>query len=410
MNTDLIKDLGIASVLDGLRDVSFTFSDSLDILLVAILIYAILKLIYETRSFPIIFGISTVLLLYGLATVLNLSVSRTILQSFLSVFIILMVIIFQNEFRRFLTYFNLAPYIARKRLPSENIISILSETIKYLAEKSMGALIVFPGKEAVDHHITGGYELDGEISEPLLLSIFDESTPGHDGAIILDGSRLKKFGTHLPLAKNMRPVEGFGTRHRAALGLSERSDALVIVVSEERGTISIALNGTLRTLQKREDLAAIIRKFYADKFPHRDSLYVLKLGLKSAMLIFTTVALSVLIWVYSNQNSPLVQKNFVVPLEFQNVPVELVVSDAVPEEVVVTLEARGGNFQSMNSGEIRVPLDLSNARTGWRQFLVDSDKVKVPFGFTVVKIDPQRASLLIVKKQEPVTPSVKARP
>ncbi len=404
MNFEFVKNFGPASILEGLRGVSFTFSDSLDILFMGILIYAVLKLIYETRSFPIIIGISTVFVFYGLATLLNLSLTRSIIQSFLSIFIILLVVLFQNEFRRFLTFFNLAPRISKRRLPSEVIIQTLSETVEFLADKKTGALIVFPGREAIDQYLTGGYDLDGEISAPLLLSIFDDSTPGHDGAVIIEGNRLRRFGVHLPLARNIETLKGYGTRHRAALGLSERSDALIVVVSEERGSMSVAQNGVLKNVKNQEDLERIVKRFYREKFPKRDASYLLSLGVKNLALAACTILLSTGIWIYSNQNSPVVQKNFVVPLEFQNVPADMVVSESVPEEVVVTLEARGGSFGELKSDAIRVPLDLSNARTGWRQFLVDKEKAKTPFSFTIVKIDPEKVSLLIVEKEaEPVT-------
>jgi len=410
MSFEFVKNFGPASILESLRGVSFTFSDSLDILFMGVLIYAVLKLIYETRSFPIIIGISTVFFFYGLATLLNLTLTRGIIQSFLSIFIILLVVLFQNEFRRFITFFNLAPRISKRRLPSEVIIQTLSETIEFLADKKTGALIVFPGREAIDQYLTGGYDLDGEISAPLLLSIFDDSTPGHDGAVIIEGNRLRRFGVHLPLARNIETLKGYGTRHRAALGLSERSDALTVVVSEERGSMSVAQNGVLKNVKNQEDLEKIVKKFYRTKFPRRDASYLLSLGAKNIALAACTLLLSTGIWIYNNQNSPVVQKNFVVPLEFQNVPVDMVVSESVPQEVVVTLEARGGSFGDLKSDAIRVPLDLVNARTGWRQFLVDKEKAKTPFGFTIVKIDPEKVSLLITEKEvEPVT-SPRPRP
>ncbi|MEK7187228.1 MAG: diadenylate cyclase [Patescibacteria group bacterium] len=410
MNLALVKNFGPASIIDGLRGVSFTFSDSLDILFVAILIYAVLKLVSETRSFPVIFGISTVFVFYGLATVLNLTLTRNIIQSFLSIFLILIVVIFQNEFRRFLTYFNLAPRFSKKMLPSHVILETLAETVGYFAKKKTGALLVFPGKEAIDQHLSGGYDLDGEISAPLIVSIFDESTPGHDGAIVIKGNRLSKFGVHLPLAKNIESLHGYGTRHRAALGLSERSDALIVVISEERGTISIAEQGRLRNLKDEDELEKIVKRFYRVKFPRQDISYLAALGAKNIALVFFTLVLSIGIWVYQNQNSPIVQKNFVIPLEFQNVPPLFIVNDAVPEEVVLTLEARGGNFQDLNADEIRVPIDLTNARTGWRQFLIDKEKIKVPFNFTLVKVDPEKVSLQIAKKEVETSSQLKARP
>src|SRR3989344_6627064 len=121
MFSELLKNTGLVSLVANLSRVSFGLLDALDIFLLGILIYAILKLIYETRSYPVIIGISTLLVFYSLATFLKLPLTRGALQSFLSVFIILLAVIFQSELRRFLTYFNLAPRIARRKLPSERV-------------------------------------------------------------------------------------------------------------------------------------------------------------------------------------------------------------------------------------------------------------------------------------------------
>lgn len=399
MNPSLTQ-LGLAFIgnfsLDNLR---FSFFDILDVFFIAVLIYFVFKLVYETRSFPIIIGISTVLFLYGLATILSLSLTRSILQSFLSIFIILIVVVFQNEFRRFLTFFNLAPYFLKRRSLSEQVTSIIGATVEHFAENKIGAILVFPGKEFVEQHISGGFDLDGKISEPLLLSIFDPSTPGHDGAVVIDGDRLVKFGCHLPLARSLKAVQGFGTRHRAGVGLSERSDALIVIVSEEKGSVSIAQNGVLLTIHQKEELEKIIKKFYEEKFPVRDRSHFLHFGVRNILFFIATLVLASGVWVYNNQSSPLAQKKIVVPFEFQNVPAEYVVSEIAPQELVITLESRASNFDTLKTEGMRAPIDLKDAGLGWRRFVVDPTKIKVPFEFTIVKVDPDNLSLRIVKKE-----------
>jgi DNA integrity scanning protein DisA with diadenylate cyclase activity len=134
-----------------------------------------------------------------------------------------------------------------------------------LAKKRRGALIVLPGNQSLERVLEGGTLLNGKISEPLLLSIFDPKTIGHDGAVIIEGEMVKKFMVHLPLADMNKTYPGIGTRHRAGLGLAERTDAMTIIVSEERGTITIARNNELHIVANSDKLKEEIRKFIGDE-------------------------------------------------------------------------------------------------------------------------------------------------
>ena len=129
-----------------------------------------------------------------------------------------------------------------------------------MAGQKIGALIILAGDQPLEGVVDGGFVLDGKISVPLILSVFDSSSPGHDGAILIERERIQRFGLHLPLGE--RFDRQLGTRHRAALGLSERSDALILVVSEERGVISAARNGKLSTITNLEELKNIITRHW----------------------------------------------------------------------------------------------------------------------------------------------------
>lgn len=125
---------------------------------------------------------------------------------------------------------------------------MIVSSVQYLAKKKIGALIVLVGKNHVERFLEGGYPIDGKFSEPLLLSIFDTRTPGHDGAVVIENGLITKFGAHLPLSDDFKKFGNLGTRHTAGLGLSERTDALVLIVSEERGTITVARHGDLKVV------------------------------------------------------------------------------------------------------------------------------------------------------------------
>ena len=241
---------------------------ALDIGIVAFFVYAILILLKRTQSIFIFRGIITLLVVYLVALFLRLSLTVELFQIAFPFFSIIIVVIFQREFRRFFEGFSIGfirNFFTKRTTPEhEKITKAVLGAIDYFTLHKIGALIVFPGIQPIERHLEGGYALDGRVSTPLLISIFDTGSPGHDGALILENGRISRFGVHLPLAEQLRKVKEYGTRHRAGLGLSERTDALVLIVSEERGTISIAENGTFRQVTI-EELAEIMGRFNKTK-------------------------------------------------------------------------------------------------------------------------------------------------
>ncbi len=225
--------------------------------------------------------------------------TRDFLHTFFGLSAILLAIIFQRELRRFFEIIGLIG-LRRKQTPLyEDTQKTIVNAVDTFIQKHIGALIVFPGRENIDRHLEGGFYLAGRISEPLLLSIFDPSSPGHDGAIIMEDDKIRKFAVHLPLAENVRAVRNFGTRHRAALGLSEVSDALIVVISEEKGTISICRDKSFKTLENTQELEAAINNFFEEKFPKSGLVKSRKWLAKNLPPIILSLAMSAAIWLAS---------------------------------------------------------------------------------------------------------------
>ena len=253
--------------LNIFNNISFGVKDFFDIIIVSTLIYLAIVVFQKTKSAPIIAGIVVLFIIYSFSVFFSLKLTEKIFGSIFGFFLVITAIIFQKELRRF---FEIAGIVGlrRKQAPLyEDLAKTIINTVEIFIRKKIGALIVFPGLESIDRHLEGGYYLAGKISEPLLLSIFDPSSPGHDGAVIIEGDKIKKFATHLPLAENVRAVRNFGTRHRATLGLSEVSDALIVAISEEKGTVSICRDKSFKTLQNAQELKDIIDDFFEEKFP-----------------------------------------------------------------------------------------------------------------------------------------------
>jgi len=237
--------------------------DFFDIAIIAAIIYLIFIFIKETRSFFIFNAIITLLAVAYISKIFDLTLTNYFLQPFLTFLFVILVIVFQREIRRFFEWFA----ISGRKMALQKNISISQEVtnavvraVEIMANKKIGALIVFEGEHPLEHSIMRETILEGRISVPLLLSIFDTSSIGHDGAVIISNNKIKYFGAHLPLARHERNKEFTGTRHRAALGVAEETDALAIAVSEERGTVSLAYNGEIKEIPK-ENMRSLINIF-----------------------------------------------------------------------------------------------------------------------------------------------------
>ncbi len=280
-------------------------------------------------------------------------------------------------------------------------IGIVSHAVNQLAHDKTGALIVFPGRESIERQLEGGYRLHGEVSEPLLFSIFDKTSPGHDGATIIEGNKVKKFAVHLPLAERMEEVRRFGLRHRAALGLSERSDALIIVVSEERGTISVARSGNLREIKSEEELEGRLVDFYAKKFPRRQFNIFSRWFAKNIFLLAISFLIALGIFSFAHSRFALVQRNFVVTPEFGNIPAEILINDVVPQDVIVTFQGRGSDFDVFKPESLRVLVNVGEIpnilKPGWHRMPINEKDINLPFNLSVVKIDPSSIQIQVIK-------------
>jgi len=230
--------------------------DILDVLAVAAMLWALIVWLRHARARLALVGLVFVGALYTLARLVGFTLTAWIFQGFFAVLVFIVVVVFQEDLRRLFEQIAVFSLRRRTTLPTVTAMDVLVRSVARMAASRTGALIVLPGRRPLDRHLEGGIELDARISEPLLLSLFDASSPGHDGAIIVRGGTVTRFAVHLPLSTNQQQIGPAGTRHAAALGLSERADCLCIVVSEERGTVSVARDGELRRLEDPQKLAA----------------------------------------------------------------------------------------------------------------------------------------------------------
>lgn len=243
---------------------SLTFSDVIDIAVVSFLIYQLVKLVRETSSTRIIRGVIILIAAMWLSSILQLTMVNYLFKAVLTWGIVVMAIVFQPELRRILERVGKSKLstlmIRNDAIPMEE--SVIREMVHACSEMSWsrtGALIVFERKENLSDIIRTGTVVNADVKDELIRNIFYEGAPLHDGAMIIRDGRIHAAGCVLPLSPNMNLSKELGTRHRAAVGMSEKFDSLSLVVSEETGSISIAIDGKLQRHLVPEQLEEILR-------------------------------------------------------------------------------------------------------------------------------------------------------
>lgn len=245
---------------------SFRWADALDILIVAALIYYILLWLRGTRAEQLLRGIVLIIFIYAMGKLLNLYTINWLFEKFAAVIMILLIIVFQPELRRTLERFGrnrMLGILGFSPMPHGSwFVRQLIRAVENLAEGKIGAIVVIEKTSGLTEVVESGVRVDARLNAELILSIFSQKSPLHDGALIIQGDRIVAAGCLLPLSENNLLDRRLGTRHRAAVGLSEQSDAFIIVVSEKTGIISIAENGYLTRFLTREMLEEKIFSLY----------------------------------------------------------------------------------------------------------------------------------------------------
>lgn len=217
----------------------------LDVLLVSFLIYRILLMVRGTRAQPMLAGLAVLVLVYAISREVQLVTLNWILGNFLGSVILVIVVLFQEDIRRGLVQVGLGPggLSSNSNYQVGHTISEVAQAAAELSARRLGALIVIARDVGLDEYVENAVQIDAVVSHQLLTSIFLSTSPIHDGAVIVAGKRIIAAGAVLPITFSPTLSQHFGTRHRAAVGLTERTDALVVVVSEETGTISLVREG-----------------------------------------------------------------------------------------------------------------------------------------------------------------------
>lgn len=247
--------------------VTFQWTDAVDILVIAVITYYIIMFVKETRAIQLIKGFIALLVLAQVSDWFNLYTLNWLLSNIFTVGLILIIVVFQPELRRAFERLGrsqrwLSLFINSDGKTQGNQVDEIVRACSSLARQKIGALIVIEGTVGLNDLLESGTRIDGQISAELLINIFIPNTPLHDGAVVVRQDRVRAAGVFLPLTQNNALSKELGTRHRAALGISEKSDALVVVVSEETGLISTCQDGVIARRLDPETLRSTLNDFF----------------------------------------------------------------------------------------------------------------------------------------------------
>lgn len=423
------------NILEFLKEIGV--SGFFDIAFMSLLIYTVLVWFKRTKAGFILTGISTFGLVYLLSRQFSLVLTTSVLQGFFAVILVAVIIIFQEELRRFfeqvseeikyfferllkrIRYFlvrmaglgpnqKLRQFLERTSLlgpspypekqkpagshPKE--LQILAQTLAEFATKKIGAIIVICGRNSVDRHLNGGVDLNGEISEQLLKSLFDPHSAGHDGAVIIEKGIVTKFSCLLPLSKNFKQIRQFGTRHAAALGLAELTDALCLVVSEERGTVSVAWNGEFHQVGT-EQLNLILEKFNAEINPPDRRVPWYEFFKRNYREKAIAVAMTIALWFVFVYGSDLQYKSFNVSVVSTELASEYKVSEVDPKEVKITFVGARRDFYFLNEKEIKLFLPMPDTGEGTKTVTISESNLSFPKDISVESIVPRKVKVQV---------------
>lgn len=394
----------ITFILQSVGDLLITFFrnirivDILDIALISSFLYIVLNWLRQSASRRSLLSFSVILIVYVIARITGMYLTELLIEGLFILIILGVIVVFQSDMRRIIDRMGSWSFFKQSSSDRPDIAtSIITEAVAKMAEQRTGALIAIKGREDWNRHIHGGIELDGKITIPLLHSIFNTKAPGHDGAVLSDGQRILKFGVHLPLSTNLHKMSHGGTRHTAALGLSEQCDALIIAVSEERGTVTIARDGRIKQLDSSSDLKKHLDEFWSEYYQSGTSSFNQWWKGRSLRTAVASVSLAFILWLALAYPSETVYRTYAVPIEYSNLEsTNIALQDSVPLKARLTLSGSEQAFRSLDPSELVISFDLASEDVEDNELKIGQDDINLPADLQFFEASPPTLKL---KKQ-----------
>lgn len=390
-------------MLQGLPMNFLRWQDIIDILVVSYFIFRLYVLFRGTYVFRVIIGIGFLWIFQSIAAYLGLIVTTWAMQGIIAFTAIIIIIVFRNEIKNVLQTKDLTSILwSVSHKAYQTSVEIITQSVYELANRKIGALMVIPAKDDLQEVVQSGLQWRGVLSKEMLLSIFWPDNPAHDGAAIIRGDKVMEVGAILPLSRRTDLPSSYGTRHRAALGLSEKTDSLVIVVSEETGHVIAVKHGKITPINTNIELESLLQRHTGIAVAEKGvkERQRLQLGL-AALLIFMFVTG---IWFsFSKGLETLISID--VPVEYMNRNPGTELLDSSISTVNLNLSGAGPLIKSIKPDQVKVRIDLAKAVIGLNSFTVTQENITLPPGITLKKVEPNVIDVILdvpVKKELPI--------
>ncbi len=378
-----------------------------DVVDIALNSYILFRLYVLFRGTFVLRVVAVFFLLWGFLRVaieLGMIVTTWVLQGILAVAALIIIIVFRNEIRGvFQTRTMRNLFWGMPRRTNAAVPEAVATAMFQLARRRIGALVAIPARESIDDQLQGGVPVDAILTPELLSSLFWTGSPVHDGAVFIRDGRIRRAGTVLPLTHRNDVPSRYGTRHRAAIGLTEATDALVVVVSEESGEVAYATGGRLVRVDRPEALVAKIREHQGmhESRPKRERV---RRAAETSLALLVSVSLVTGLWLsFSRGRESL--RTVDVSVEYVNRPTGMEILDASANTVSLRLSGFGPIITALSPDQIPVRLDLSKGVVGTNSFTVTADNISLPPGVELKHIDPSVINVrmdIITEKTLPV--------
>ena len=377
--------------LGGLR-----WQDIVDIMLNSYILFRLYVLFRGTNVIRMIMAIAMLWMLERLAVNMGLIVTSWAMQGIIAVAALIIIIVFRNEIASVLQTRDFRSFfwgIPRRQMHTP--VDIIVESVYELARRKLGALIVLPLNQELEAVVQSGVAWQGKLSREMLVSIFWNGSPVHDGAAIVQGDQVVEVAAILPLSKRSDLPTYFGTRHRAAVGLAEQTDALVIVVSEERGQVTVFKNESIHHIRDNVELDQLLRKHAGEaEQTHGLKKQTMELGLAAMICL---VSITTIWFSFARGLESLVSLE--IPVEFMNRASHMEIFDVSASSVKLQLSGSGALLKTVRADQVKVKLNLANATPGSNHLIISRDAISLPPGIKLKQVDPQ---VLIVNVDVPV--------
>ncbi len=382
---------------------SLRWQDIVDISLVSYILFRFYVLFRGTNAFRVLIGMTMLWFFQQVAVSMGLIVTSWVVQGIVALGAFIIIVIFRNEIRSVLQASHLKAIlwdVSSKAVVST--IEIIVQSVYDMGLRKCGALIVFPGKDDVAEVVQSGIPWKGEISKEMILSVFWPDNPVHDGAAIIQGDQIIQVSAILPLSRRDDLPTYYGTRHRAALGLAEATDALIIAVSEERGDVVVARGGTLKVVKQKRKLEQILRQHKGVASKKGRELIKEKLMVAAAAL-FSVIFITGVWFSVSRGGDTLL--TFESPVVYLNRDPSMEIVQTSVNTVSLELEGSGALIKSIKPDQVQVKLDLTQSKVGPNSFSITRESISLPPGIILKGVTPTVVEVdldILIKKEMPV--------